>query len=194
MYKIIKVTVTTEFVDEATGEVFKDVREYADESVKTTAKKSTSTKKKSSRVDDSDPEPKLYLEDNKYILNTSAIEALGVEVGDTIDIKNQKVGTARVKVIGASETFGTKSGNKLTKSNSVSYRGKRNSELAALGDVFTLTPHPNADGLFILTGNKQPNAVDDVPEAEDENIEINEIEDIDADAVEISEDAFNFEL
>lgn len=71
---------------------------------------------------------------------------------------------------------------------------KSNDELAALGDVFTLMPHPNADGLFVLSGNKQPNAVDDVPEAEDENIEINEIEDIDADAVEISEDAFNFEL
>jgi len=193
MIKVLKVSVTTEYVDESTGEIFKDVREYADESVKTTSKKA-STKKAStnnSKIDD-DPEPKLILEENKYILNNAAIEALGVEVGDTIDIKNQKVGNARVKVIGASEVFGTKAGNKLTKSNSVSYRGKSNQELAVLGDLFTLIPHPNADGLFILSGNKQPNPVEEVPEAEDDNIEVDDIEDIDA--VEISEDDFNFEL
>lgn len=191
--KVLKVTITTEFVDEATGEIFKDVREYADESVKTAAKKSTSSKKSSTKVDDDDPEPKLYLEDNKYILNASAIEALGVEVGDTIDIKNQKVGNARVKVIGASETFGTKAGNKLTKTNSVSYRGKSNDELAILGNIFTLTPHPNADGLFVLTGNKQPNPVEEVPEEEDE-VQVEDVDIDDVDAVEISENDFNFEL
>lgn len=190
--KVLKVTVTTEFLDEETGEITKDVREYKDESVKTASKKSTSTAKKSSKVDDNDPEPKLYLEDNKYILNASAIEALGVEVGDTIDIKNQKVGNARVKVIGASETFGTKAGNKLTKSNSVSYRGKSNEELAELGNIFTLTPHPNADGLFVLSGNKQPNPVEEEPEEEDE-VQVEDIN-IDEDAVEISENDFNFEL
>lgn len=110
MIKIIKQTLVTEFVDDATGEIFTDTREFKDDSIKT-PKKSTSTKKSSSKIDDSDPEPKLYLEDNKYVLNSSAIEALGIEVGDTIDIKNQKVGNTRVKVIGASETFGTKAGN-----------------------------------------------------------------------------------
>lgn len=192
MVKVFKVTITTEFVDEETGEVFKDVREYLDDSIKTT-KKSTSTKKKSSKIDDNDPEPKLYLENNKYILNSSAIESLGIEVGDTVDIKNQKIGNARVKVIGSSETFGTKSGNKLTKSNSISCRGKANEELSVLGSIFTLTPHPNADGLFILTGDKQPNSVEEVPEEEDDNIKIEDI-DIDVDAVEISEEDFNFEL
>lgn len=111
MIKIIKQTLVTEFVDTESGEIFKDTREFKDDSIKTPAKKSTSSsKKKSSKVDDSDPEPKLFLEDNKYILNAAAIEALGIEVGDTVDIKNQKVGNTRVKVIGSSETFGTKSG------------------------------------------------------------------------------------
>lgn len=82
--------------------------------------------------------------------------------------------------------------NKLTKSNSVSYRGKSNEELADLGDVFTLTPHPNADGLFVLNGNKQSNTVEAVPEEEDE-IKVEDIN-IDEDAVEISEDDFNFEF
>lgn len=190
MVKIFKVTVTTEFVDEETGEVFKDVREYADDSVKA-AKKSTSKKSSTSKIKDDDPEPKLYLEDNKYTLNAAAIEALGVEVGDTIDIKNQKVGNARVKVIGASETFGTKAGNRLTQKGTVSYRGKSNQELAVLGTVFALTPHPNAEGLFVLSGDKQPNTSEEIPEEED-SIKIEDIEDVDA--VEISEDDFNFEL
>ena len=190
MIKIVKQTLVTEFVDESTGELFKETREFKDDSVKTPSKKSST--KKSSKVNDDDPEPKLYLEGNKYILNAAAIEALGVEVGDTIDIKNQKIGNTRVKVIGSSETFGTKSGNKLTKSNSVSYRGKSNEELAVLGDIFTLTPHSNADGLFILTGNKQPNAVESVPEDEDE-IMVEDI-DIDEDSIEISEDDFDFKL
>lgn len=194
MIKIIKQTLVTEFVDTESGEIFKDTREFKDDSVKTTSKKSSTSKKKSSKVDDNDPQPKLFLEDNKYILNAAAIEALGVEVGDTIDIKNQKVGNSRVKVIGSSETFGTKSGNKLTKSSSVSYRGKSNEELSVLGDEFTLTPHPNADGLFVLTGNKLPNAVDDVPEAEDEDLQVEDMNIDDEDTVEISEDDFNFEL
>ena len=192
MVKVLKVTVTTEYVDDTTGEIFKDVREYKDDSVKTSSKKTSTAKKSSSTAYDSDPEPKLILEENKYILNAAAIEALGVEVGDTIDIKNQKVGNARVKVIGSSATFGTKAGNKLTKSNSVSYRGKSNEELAALGNVLTLTPHPNAEGLFILTGDEKPNLIE-APENEDDLIQVKDMN-IDEDAVEITEDDFNFEL
>ena len=83
--------------------------------------------------------------------------------------------------------------NKLTKTNSVSYRGKSNDELSVLGDVFTLTPHPNADGLFVLTGNKQPNPVEEVPEKEDE-VKPEDLSIEDENAVEISEEDFNFEL
>ena len=88
--------------------------------------------------------------------------------------------------------FGTKAGNKLTKSNSVSYRGKSNEELAALGNVLTLTPHPNAEGLFILTGDEKPNLIE-APENEDDLIQVKDMN-IDEDAVEITEDDFNFEL
>lgn len=186
--KILKIKVETEFVDEETGEITKDVREFKEDSVK----KSKASSKKSISVDDNDPEPKLYLDSNKYILNGAAISALGVEVGDTIDIKNQKIGPAKVKVIGSSNVFGTQSGNKLTKAGSVSCRGRVNDELSKFGTIFVLTPHPNADGLFILNGDKEPE--DTIPEPDIDNTVIDEEDiSIDEEAVEISEDDFNFE-
>ena len=122
MIKVHKITVTTEYLNEETGEIFTDTRELKDDTVKGTKKKAS--KSSSTKIDDSNPNPILTLEDNKYILNAAAIEALGVEPGDTIDIKNQKIGTKKVKVIGSSETFGTKAGNKLTQKGTVSFRGK----------------------------------------------------------------------
>lgn len=187
MIKVHKVTITTEYLDESTGELFTDTREYLDDSIKTTKKKSSSSKS-SAKIDDSNPNPTLTLEDNKYILNAAAIEALGVTPGEsTIDIKNQKIGTKKVKVIGSSDTFGTKAGNKLTLKGTVSFRGKSNEELSELGNIFELDPHPNVVGLFILKGNNQSDEEEIVPEDE-EIIEDAEIED----AIEISEDDFDF--
>ena len=109
MIKVHKITVSTEYVDDATGEMFTDVREFLDDSIKTTKKKSSS--KSSAKIDDSNPNPTLTLEDNKYTLNAAAIEALGATAGEsTIDIKNQKIGNKKYKVIGTSDTFGTKAG------------------------------------------------------------------------------------
>ena len=150
--KITKITITTEWVDEETGEVFKDTREMKDDSIK---KPRATTSKASSKSDDR-KEPILTLEDNKYILSAGAVAALGVEAGDKIDIKFQKVDNKMIPVIGTNDTFGTKAGNKLTKSNTVSYRGKSNDELKIYGNVFTLVEHPTAVGLFILKGENTP--------------------------------------
>ena len=150
--KITKITITTEWVDEETGEVFKDTREMKDDSIK---KPRATTSKASSKSDDR-KESILTLEDNKYILSAGAVAALGVEAGDKIDIKFQKVDNKMIPVIGTNDTFGTKAGNKLTKSNTVSYRGKSNDELKIYGDIFTLVEHPTAVGLFILKGENTP--------------------------------------
>lgn len=188
MIKVRKVTITTEYLDESTGELFTDTREYLDDSIKASKKKSTSSKSSSAKIDDSNPIPTLTLEDNKYILNAAAIEALDVEPGDTIDIKNQKIGTKKVKVIGSSMTFGTKAGNKLTQKGTVSFRGKSNDELSEFGNIFILEPHPNVSGLFVLKGNNQEDEEEVIPEEED-TVEVDEeIED----ALEISEDDFDF--
>ena len=156
-----------------------------DDSVKGTKKKTTKSSS-TSKIDDSNPIPTLTLEDNKYVLNAAAISALDVEPGDTIDIKNQKIGTKKVKVIGSSTTFGTKAGNKLTQKGTVSFRGKSNDELSEYGHIFTLDPHPNVTGLFILRGDNEDDVEEIVPEEE-------EVEDVEIeDALEISEDDFDF--
>lgn len=194
-------TIKSEWLNEETGEVITDTRELKDDSVKKpSTRKSTSSKKKDSEVDDSNPNPLLILEENKYILNKAAVEALGVEPGDKIDIKQQKLNKKECLVIGAAETFGTQSGNKLTQKNAVSYRGKNNQNLAEHGNEFTFTPHPKIDGLFILTGNKEPEIKEDVvPEAEDIasedelDDEMASLIDGNADDTEISDNDFNFD-
>jgi hypothetical protein len=198
--KLIKMTIKSEFLNEETGEVITDVRELKDDTVKKPSTKKSSSKKKDTEVDDDNPNPILILEDSKYILNKAAVEALGVEPGDKVDIKQQKLNKKEVLVIGAAETFGTQSGNKLTQKNAVSYRGKNNQNLAEHGNEFTFTPHPKIDGLFILTGNNEPEIKEDaVPEAEEiaSNDELDDemasLIDGNADDTEISDDDFNFD-
>lgn len=194
-------TIKSEWLNEETGEVITDTRELKDDSVKKpSTRKSSSSKKKDSEVDDSNPNPLLILEENKYILNKAAVEALGVEPGDKVDIKQQKLNKKECLVIGAAETFGTQSGNKLTQKNAVSYRGKNNQNLAEHGNEFTFTPHPKIDGLFILTGNQEPEIKEDVvPEAEDIasedelDDEMASLVDGNADDTEISDNDFNFD-
>lgn len=194
-------TIKSEWLNEETGEIITDIRELKDDSVKKpSTRKSSSSKKKDSEVDDSNPNPLLILEENKYILNKAAVEALGVEPGDKVDIKQQKLNKKECLVIGAAETFGTQSGNKLTQKNAVSYRGKNNQNLAEHGNEFTFTPHPKIDGLFILTGNQEPEIKEDVvPEAEDIasedelDDEMASLVDGNADDTEISDSDFNFD-
>ena len=194
-------TIKSEWLNEETGEVITDTRELKDDSVKKpSTRKSSSSKKKDSEVDDSNPNPLLILEENKYILNKAAVKALGVEPGDKVDIKQQKLNKKECLVTGAAETFGTQSGNKLTQKNAVSYRGKNNQNLAEHGNEFTFTPHPKIDGLFILTGNQEPEIKEDVvPEAEDIasedelDDEMASLVDGNADDTEISDNDFNFD-
>ena len=194
-------TIKSEWLNEETGEILTDTRELKDDSIKKpSTRKSSSSKKKDSEIDDTNPNPLLILEENKYILNKAAVEALGVEPGDKVDIKQQKLNKKECLVIGAAETFGTQSGNKLTQKNAVSYRGKNNQNLAEHGNEFTFTPHPKIEGLFILTGNQEPEIKEDVvPEAEDIasedelDDEMASLIDGNADDTEISDTDFNFD-
>jgi hypothetical protein len=155
-------------VDTTTGEI-SVVNVETGEVKEVKAKKTTSKKKK----EEESSEPQLILEDNKYCLNTAAVELLGVEPDDRLCIKYKKIGKAAVPVIGTEEVFKTKGGNKLTKTNTVSCRGKANEELATYGTVFTLSENPDGSGTFILTGDKAPETPvvhDEAVDTEDEDI------------------------
>lgn len=107
-------------------------------------------------AEDSDTEPKLVLESNKYCLNGAAIALMGIGPNDKLDVKYDDGKNGKFPVIGTDEAFGTKGGNKLTKSNTVACRGSKNEELSKYGSEFKLVPHPSKDGLFILTTNSSP--------------------------------------
>ena len=149
-------TITLQYrmtVDTETGEILKTElikRSVDKENIKVVdaPKKKKSSKKEESNI------PTLTLEENKYYLNSAAIELMGVSADDKIDIKYEKSGKEMRPIIGTDEIFGTKSGNRLTKSNSVAYRGSKQSELAKFGTNFEIVPHDSKEGLFILKGDK----------------------------------------
>lgn len=135
------------------------------------AKRASKAKKEESS------EPTLTLEDNKYCLNQAAADLMGVEPDCKLDIKYEKIGKETIPVIGTDTAFGTKQGNKLTKSLTVACRGSKNEELAKYGFEFILVPHDKKDGIFILQNedSKLEQALDDTiekPDSAEEEIEL----------------------
>ena len=124
--------------------------------------------------DDGSTEPILTLEDNKFVLNNKAVEALGVVWEDRITIKYHKQGDKLIPKIAKDDILGTKGGNKLTKSNSVSCRGKANEILSQHGSTFKLIP-TEIEGIFILDGGVEVDAP--LRSKEDEKIKVLEGQD-----------------
>lgn len=135
-----------------------------------------------------DTEPKLFLEDNKFRLNSAALKLMGIdtESGVKLDIKYEDNKGTSIPILGADEVFGTKGGNKLTKTGTVAFRGNKNEELSKYGREFSLIAYQTKPGLFILSSGEQVPIVQ-----EDENISV-DVEDtelpFDLDLAEITED------
>ena len=160
-------------VDTETGEVLET--KLIDRSVNKPVKAMKATANEA--VQDDDKEPKLYLEDNKCRLNSKAISLMGISPGDKLDIKYDDGKNGSVPIIGTDEAFGTKGGNKLTKSNTIACRGSKNEELSKYGKEFVLAAHPSKAGLFVLTSEEV--AVDQL--VGDDNVNIDTPEGIDLD-------------
>ena len=160
-------------VDTETGEVLET--KLIDRSVNKPVKAMKATA--SEAVQDNDKEPKLYLEDNKCRLNSKAVSLMGISPGDKLDIKYDDGKNGSVPIIGTDEAFGTKGGNKLTKSNTIACRGSKNEELSKYGKEFVLAVHPSKAGLFVLTSEEV--AVDQL--VGDDNVNVDTPEGIDLD-------------
>lgn len=113
--------------------------------------------------------PTLILEENKYCLNQAAIDLMEIEPDCKLDIKYEKRGKETVPVIGSDLAFGTKGGNKLTKSLTVACRGAKREELFKYGTEFVIVPHETKGGIFVLQNEdaKLERALDDTIEKED---------------------------
>lgn len=160
-------------VDTETGEVLET--KLIDRSVNKPVKAMKATA--SEAVQDNDKEPKLYLEDNKCRLNSKAVSLMGISPGDKLDIKYDEGKNGSVPIIGTDEAFGTKGGNKLTKSNTIACRGSKNEELSKYGKEFVLAVHPSKAGLFVLTSEEV--AIDQL--VGDDNVNVDTPEGIDLD-------------
>lgn len=176
-------------VDTETGEMTtKCIKRTVDKTNFEVSEKKTAKKK----VVEDNSSPQLTLEDNKYRLNTAAIELMGVSAESKIDIKYEKQGKTMIPVIGSDEAFGTRGGNRLSKSNTVACRGSKHEELVKYGNIFQIIPHDSKAGLFILKGDAQVDTLDgDENVSIDEEIDISQLID-DKDVEEIN--SFDFTL
>ena len=145
-WNINSAKLTIEIVDDTTGEIITREATLGDFKEVTAKKKATSSKKPK---DDGDPVAKVMLLDGKIQLNTAAINLTGYEPDMKIDIKFEKKGKKQIPVMMQAD-----SGNRLTKSYTISCRGSKHDNLLEHGDVFELEPYPDKDGYFYLKGNK----------------------------------------
>lgn len=94
----------------------------------------------------------LELDENKIILSDSLVTALGVEAGTRVTISYYTIDNQNtIPLIGKSELFLDKeTGNKLTKSNTVSFKGIQREVLSKYGSMFTIEPWDKKEGAFVL--------------------------------------------
>ena len=182
-------------VNEQTGEITYIGKEEI--SVDTKATKSatkTSTKASTAKVD-ANPDPIITLDSNKLILTQGAVDLLQVCADCRVDIKYKKKGKKAVPIIGTDAAFGTKSGNKLTKSNTVSYRGSANEKLSAYGTTFKLEPTED-EGIYYLVGDKvqEENSVPDEIIAIESELNIESLDNLNIDEDDTNLEKFDFKL
>ena len=173
-------------VNEQTGEItFIGKEEIAVDTAATTKRQAT----KASKVEEN-AEPLITLDSNKLVLTTGAVEYMNICADCRVDIKYKKKEKVSVPVIGTDAAFGTKGGNKLTKTNTVSFRGAANDKLAEFGTTFKLEPTED-EGIFYLIGDKMNQPIpEDAIDIEDE-LDLDALEDLDIDD---SKDLENFDF
>lgn len=116
--------------------------------------------------------PTLSVLDNKLKLSGSAISLLNAKANDRLAINYWMVNNEETfPVIGKAEVFTDRDGgNRLTQTNTVSFRGRQRDTLLLYGDQFTLEEFK--DGMFKLVPIKSTNdEIENIVEAE-ENLEI----------------------
>ena len=166
-----------EILDETTGELI--TREATLGDFKEVTKKATSTRTKKPK--DDDPVAKITLLEGKWQMNAACVALTGFEPEQKLEIKFEKKGRITTPVLCEDE----KSGNRLTKTYTVSCRGSKHDNLAEYGDIFEVIPYDGKDGYFKLKGNlEMEDDIIDIPEEisvdDDDNEDIIDNNEIDA--------------
>ena len=150
-------------------------------------KKTTTSKKTKDKKEELESTSLITLDSNKLVFNNKAISDMEIEYEDRIVIKYEKIGKENLPIIGKDLSFDEEgSGNKVTKSNTISYRGKVNTILSEYGTEFELVPHK--EGIWRMVSlNKKDKVVQKTLESE-----IKEFEEIKPEI--ITDDCTNYEI
>lgn len=129
-----------------------------------------------SKVNLDEGEPLVQLMDNKLKLTPKAIEMIGAQVGDRIQVNYWTENNHNTfPLIGRSEFFTDKEeGSKLTKSNTVSFRGNKNTVLKVYGELFKLEEFK--DNMFRLVKVETENEATESEQKELEDLNSSEID------------------
>lgn len=144
-----------------------------------------------SKVNLDEGEPLVQLMDNKLKLTPKTIEMIGAQVGDRIQVNYWTENNHNTfPLIGRSEFFTDKEeGSKLTKSNTVSFRGNKNTVLKVYGELFKLEEFK--DNMFRLVKVETEN---EATESEQKELEDLNSSEIDEEIKNILEDEDNSDL
>lgn len=156
MLEIQSSKIVLTLVDSETGELFTKEATFGDFKEPT---KKTTTRTRKPKTDD-EPIPMIHLLEGKYQFNTKAIELTGFEPEMKIDIKFEKKGRKMTPVL----FVDAKTGNRLTKTFTVSCKGQKRENLIGFGTDFELVPDENKEGYYRLKGN--------LPEPEDDIVDV----------------------
>lgn len=120
----------------------------------------TLTPRKSKSKKDQDV---IVLEDNKLILTQKLLDIVEAEPGDRLLVSFKEENGIYYPVIAKSEVFADpESGNKLTKSLTLSYRGKQREQLLIYGTEFRFEETSENSKVCKLIGDKEVKADDKV--------------------------------
>lgn len=132
-------------------------------------KRRTTTTRKKEVVKELEDTVSIVREEGKLVFNNRAMADLKIEAGDRIVIKYEKGDKSLFPVIGTDFAFNEEgSGNKMTKSQTISYKGNQNTVLAEFGDEFTVEKYQ--DDIWKLVSLGEPKVAETIEEA----IEISE--------------------
>lgn len=132
-------------------------------------KRRTTTTRKKEVVKELEDTVSIVREEGKLVFNNRAMADLKIEAGDRIVIKYEKGDKSLFPVIGTDFAFNEEgSGNKMTKSQTISYKGNQNTVLAEFGDEFTVEKYQ--DNIWKLVSLGEPKVAETIEEA----IEISE--------------------
>lgn len=136
----------------------------------------------------------MLVEENKLVFTPSAVEKLRAVAGDRISVNYWTADSSHTYPIVSKSDFFTDGtdGTKLTKSNTVSFRGQQRNTLLKFGSLFLFEEWKDRngevkEGVFILVPVKEDTETEIANKTEEELLEINNAE-IEDDLADILED------